>query len=335
MTSTLTRVDMEAQLTEHRGVFTEAEVEQIDAVIKQDPPYPDFVFNPFYEQMEGKIAEAIAVKEKAGKLDAMAVERWDAYVSGLEQEGVDVAPLIVADYFKQRKVKVKDEDGKTKSGTVLQFTLIDNNNLSAILTLLNDKKTDIRKAVELELNPPPVKEGKKKTSGTRRGKGADVDVWFKNTEEEALADYEKEGVWTTVKDFENKTVIKEQMKKYNVGDNDPRDGADGVLTKTLVKYQYKAVIRADKFADAKDLARCCGAVGWKTGIYGSKYAEDLGFKGAIKNACSGKRAGDTRFCAKCQKSGNKDYYDTANKYGKDGAIGAWCEKFGDDVVKQI
>jgi hypothetical protein len=322
--NTLNRAEMEAQLTEHRGVFTEAEVEQIDAVIKQDPPYPDFVFNPFYEQMEGKIAEAIAAKEKAGKLDALTEERFATYIAA--EEGCGGEGGKTEDYFKKRKVK----NPKTNEVSST-FTLKDNNLLPAILHLLSAKKDEIRKAVEAELNPPVNKVGKKKNSGTRRGKDADVDMWFKNTEEDALKDYDKAGNWTTVKDFDDKTVIKEQMKKYNVGDNDPRDGADGVLTKTLVKYQYKAVVRGDKFADATDETRCCGAVGWKTGIYGSKYAEDLGFKGAIKNQCVSKRAGDTRFCGKCK----VDYFDTANKYGKDGAIGAWCKKFGDDVIKQI
>ena len=309
-------------MTENLEIMTKEDKEQIETTLAMGDAIPDLVISCIYKGVVPQVQEALKAK---GDKDKITDKAKELFVKAMTQSDEDCADK----YF---KADFEDDDGRD----VIQLKDCDGVKAEDIArylsTCMSAVKAKCQKDAEALFNPPKKKGGAKKTSGTRR-KAGDADEWFKNTVEEAQAEYKK-GVWASAQDIEEKTTYKEQMKIYKEGDKDPRGGGDEgkTLVKDLVKYQYKAVIRTDNIQDKDDATRCRGAVSYKAGRYGSAYASKKGFKGAVMASCSAKaKAGG--FCDKC--AINKlDYFNPDNKYTK--AKIAWCEAWVDaGVFKQV
>lgn len=293
---------------------------QIEATLKLaetlGDQLPDLVISATYEQVAPVLTAAMKeikserlIKDKAKEL----------FVAGFEDTPDDIK-LIQTQF-----VKLIKEDGTIQ--------LIDYEGVSAgqlvgyLHKMLKELKDKCLVEAETLINPPTVKVPKKKTSGGTRRKAGEADEWFKNTVEDAQAQY-KAGVWASALDIEAKTTFKEQMNIYKAGATDPRDDTR-TLDKDLVKYQYKAVTRSDNIQDEEDSNRCRGAVTFKAARYGSAYAAKKNFKGAVMAQCSA--TGKDGYCAKCAVK-KVDYFNTDNKYKK--ADISWSQAWVDEGVFQ-
>tara|TARA_R110002096_G_scaffold54433_1_gene140362 strand:- start:41 stop:1012 length:972 start_codon:yes stop_codon:yes gene_type:complete len=320
MTSTLTtRAEQITFLTDNLGLMSDADKGQIEATLALGDSLPDIVIKSLYDGVMPQLEAAL--KGKADKVK-VADKAKELFVEAFEDTPVDTT-LVQSGFVKlvgpDNTIQLIDYEG-VSAGQLVGY----------IQKVLKELKEKCQVEAQTLINPP-VKVPKKKTSGGARRKAGEADEWVINTVEKAQAQY-KTGVWASKADIEQKTTFKEQMKTYGVGDADPRD-ASRTLDKDLVKYQYKAIIRADNIQDEEDsTTRCRGAVSFKAARYGSAYATNKGFKGGVMAQCSATgNTGGGGYCVKCAVK-KTDYFNTENKYKK--ADISWCEAWVDEGIFQ-
>ena len=307
-----TRAEQVAWLKDNLPLFPKTVKEQITKTLALGDALPDIAISGIYDANQATVKEALDKKNQKIKIRERANELWQEAIAAKEQEETE-------EYFETDI----SEDGEER------LYLRDEDNAGFIAWCLDNLFEEKEKLAKEELAPVIKKKTGKKNSGTRRQAG-EADEWFINTEEDAKADY-KEGVWATDADIKKKSVYRDQMKKYNIGDNDPRPDKTGKLEKPLVKFQYKACVRTDNIQD-EDEFRCKGAVAWKAGRYGCAYAGEKGFKGSVMAQCSETTTANG-WCAKCAKK-KVNYYDKENLYKKSKII--WSEAWsGEGEFKQL
>lgn len=297
------------------GGDTSGEIEKLLAL---GEAVPVSVLKVQLDALQPQIDELKAKADAQEKITEKADELWGDWLDDFDDPTEDE----INKYFALRKV----QDKQTKQ-IKKEYKLRDASYLAVILRMLGDKRAEVEAAAEAAILPKKKSKSKGKVSGTRRAKG-ETDAWYKNAEADGKADYKK-GMYACKSDIADKTIYEDNMKVFKVGEADPRNPAK-TLTKDLTKYQYKGVVRDDPIQDEGNTNRCRGAVAWKAGRMGCKFAYNNGFKGSVMAQCSALNNGKGDFCEKCSTK-QIDYFDKERKYTK--ANLPWCEAFGDECVK--
>jgi hypothetical protein len=310
-TPTLTSMSLETRkeqiewLEANTDHLTEQQQEQLNATLAMGDALADIVIAALYSTQVKVEAEFMAECEKQLAIKQAAIECELLAMN----KPLTIAPRgggtlstdeNIKKYFKQ-----------IKSGKQVVWALKDGANLKIAANAIAAVKGE---ALSLAKQLADNKANHKKSGGKkRRSSGDEVEEWVLNTEDDARAQY-KSGMYASKYDLQQKAIYKEQMKVWNKGTTDPRDKSK-TLEKDLVKFQYKAVVRTDPIADA-EADRCCGAVAWKAGRYGSEWASKKGFKGSVMSQCS-KQVKGGGFCAGCKGKGI-DFFADDSKYKKSG-----------------
>ena len=285
--------------------LTEQQQEQLNATLAMGDALADIVIAALYSTQVKVVAEFMAEAERLAKIkaDAVACEvlaMLKPLTIGFDGDDGEVNQENIKKYFT-----------KIRTGKVYKWVLKDEANLKIAANAISAVKGQ---ALYLANQVADNKANHKKSGGKkRRSSGDEVEEWVLNTEDDARAQY-KSGMYASKYDLQQKAIYKEQMKVWNKGTTDPRDKSK-TLEKDLVKFQYKAVVRTDPIADA-EADRCCGAVAWKAGRYGSEWASKKGFKGSVMSQCS-KQVKGGGFCAGCKGKGI-DFFADDSKYKKSG-----------------
>jgi hypothetical protein len=309
--SATTRTEQVAWLEENLAHFPPEKQEQVKATLAIEG-IPDIVISSIYGALEEQMADIIKAAEEEKKIEEFAEQLFQETLDGYQEWEENP-------WMKEGKGKCK-ENGKM---ITTSYKISDKRIACLLLKVLKEEQAQAKRRAQ------PKKGGGKKLSGTRerRKKGA-TDAWYLNTEEDAKGEYKK-GMWACKTDIEAGSTYEDNMKVYEKGKDDPRPDKTGKLENDLTKYQYKAPVRSDTVYDAEDGGRCKGAVGWKAGRYGCKFAADKGFKGTVMAQCSSK-AGGSGYCDKCGKT-SIDFFSKSNRYIK--ADIPWCEAFDGEFIQ--
>ena len=304
----ITTQQMMTQLEEMRPHLDSKITTGMDALADLPEAVQASLVPALYKMMEDAKAEIEAEQKKKKTEDEKVEEAWKAWVAGVVEGGEECA----LDWMEKLE---QDENLQTAA---------------AILLMEQHKKiTEIVKS----------KGKKKKGSGTRAKASGDVEVWVTNTEEDAKNRYDdvKEG-WTTVKDYENKTVYLEIVKLYKAGQKDPRpeghpDRNGDILTTDLHKKKWTPVVREGEMGFQSTCPeRCCGAKVWKQGRNASLYCADEGIKSATVMLCSGTKEDGSDFCKVCVKK-SVNFWE--GEYGTKGSGKMWHNYLKGDVVVNL
>lgn len=292
----------------------EKEQGQITQTLAMGDALPDVVITSLYQGQVKAQADRQAEADKQAEIKKKALE--------LEQH-VLTHPLTIGveGWFGEEEGDkvIKQYFVKVSVGKSVKWAIRDEANLTMAANAIRAVKAQAQLLAKKQAEGKPVKGSRKRRSASDK-----VDEWVINTEDDAKAQY-KAGLYASKYDLENKAIYKEQMKTYKAGVDDPRPDQTGKLTTDLVKYQYKAVVRADELYNAEDDKRCAGAVAWKGGRYGSLWAAKKGFKGSVMSQCSKQVSDGVDFCAGC--SGKKlDFFE--GKYKKSNI--KWVDGFDDE-----
>lgn len=312
--SVTTRTEQVAWLEENLAHFPPEKQEQVKATLAIEG-IPDIVISSLYGALVEQMADIIKAAEEEKKIEELAEQLFQETLDGYKEWDKN-------NWIEQKVMSVKTkENGETKK--IPYWKITDKRVACLLLKVLKEEQEEAKRRAQ----PKKGKGGGKKLSGTRRKKG-ETDAWYLNTEEDAKGEYKK-GMWACKTDIEAGSTYEDNMKVYKKDTDDPRPDNTGKLEKDLTKYQYKAPVRSDPVYDADNENRCKGAVGWKAGRYGCKFAADMGFKGTVMAQCSSK-AGATGYCSKCAKT-SINFFSRSNKYIK--ADIPWCEAFDGEFIQ--
>ena len=305
-----------------------------------------------YEQQATIIKEVEDAKAQEEKNAELKLESWTKVLDGFkgneyaydalpdEQvgEGVDLGYGITAYGLlayknfipdsKPKKKKMYECDSKITIPADLAFGLI---------AYLNNLKADHDEKFDANLKK---KSKTKKASGTRtrKEKSDDDDVWICNeSSRDALKQkYEdiKEGkeIGYFAK-MDDGIVYEKYDKRYPAGSTDPRDKSK-TLGKDLIKMRLTACIRTTPFSYPQGSGMCAGGVQWSEGK-GKNTSKFTNFKGINNDPivqCSLKVVGDSLYCDKCAKKGDRviKFYEDSHPKGSDTYFDIWS-KYADVV----
>ena len=201
-------------------------------------------------------------------------------------------------------------------------------------------KTKFVDEIAQELKPKPKKAiPTKKTSGRRRSKGENTEVYVVGDREALEEQYQlvadKQAIGWFCK--EDRDIVFEQYDKlFNIGEKDPRN-PHLTLTVPLERRRLRNCIRKSPFSQKLENG-CAGAVKWKEGMNGSKYCRDKDINNSVMVMCSKAKsstnptAAKRGFCDTCFKKKDWITFDKGESKKTGGGAYVFNRYFTEDEV---